>query len=115
MQQPHSVLKVCVHIFLHLTFVDSLPGVAIYYMAPLWSYPVNSMLTLDGNHSECVNLQDFSRPATDGGPETVQSAPLWGVEGLEDVEHELVVSMCPGGQFIVVDAFMYVVLLHVSS
>jgi hypothetical protein len=90
-----------------------LSGVAIYYMSPLWPYPVNSMLTLDGKAAECVNLQDLSRPETDGGPETVQSAPVWGIEGLEDVEHELVVSMCPGGQYVVVDAFMWVLPLFV--
>jgi hypothetical protein len=77
-------------------------------MSPLWPYPVNSMVTLDGNRSECVNLQDLSHPAVEGGPEIVRSAPLWSATGLDDVEHELVVSMCPGGQFVVVDAFMCV-------
>ena len=69
------------------------------------------MLSLDGGPGECVNLQDVSRPSTGGGPETVQSAPVWGVQGLENAEHELVVSMCPGGRYVVVDAFMCVLLL----
>jgi hypothetical protein len=84
-------------------------------MSPLWPYPVNSMLSLDGSPGECVNMQDFSQPSTGGGSETVQSAPVWGVQGLEDAEHELVVSMCPGGQYVVVDAFMCVFLLCYSG
>jgi hypothetical protein len=44
----------------------------------------------------------------------VKSAPVWGLEGLEDVEHKLIVSMCPGGQFVVVDAFIFT-LFNASS
>jgi hypothetical protein len=91
------------------TAIFCFKGVAIYYMSPLWPYPVNSMVSLDGSPGECVSLQDSSTPPTDGGPETVKSAPVWGVEGLKDGEHELIVSMCPGGQFVVVDAFIYTV------
>jgi hypothetical protein len=81
-------------------------GVAVYYWSPLWPYPVNSLLSVDGEPGYCINLQDYSRPVTQGGPETVMSAPLWGKEGLANTQHQFVVSSC--GPYTVVNAFSYV-------
>lgn len=86
-----------------------LPGVAVYYMSPLWPYSVTTQLTLDG--STRVTL-DLSGPGTDvNGEETVRSAVVWGVSELMDMQHTLVVSMAPNGMWIEVDAFMYVLIL----
>ncbi|KAG8859384.1 hypothetical protein FRB96_004599 [Tulasnella sp. 330] len=83
-------------------------GVAVYYMSPLWPYPVTSQLTLDNGASVEVDLQDHSVTSTSTqGEETVQSAPVYGFTGLENGVHTLVVSMAAGGQYVIADAFMY--------
>ncbi|KAG8864962.1 hypothetical protein FRB96_003550, partial [Tulasnella sp. 330] len=83
-------------------------GVAVYYMSPLWPYPVTSQLTLDNGASVKVDLQDHSVTSTSTqGEETVQSAPVYGFTGLENGAHTLVVSMAVGGQYVVADGFIY--------
>jgi hypothetical protein len=65
------------------------------------------MLSVDGQSGQCVDLQDHSRPASDGGSETVQSAPVWSMAGLSNTLHTLTVSMCPNAQYVILDAITY--------
>jgi len=85
-------------------------GVAVYYMSPKWPYPVNTELSVDGGPGQVVDLQDYSRPATSGGPETVGYSVVWRMTGLANSQHQLVASMAPGGLFVEADGFIYTVL-----
>jgi hypothetical protein len=83
------------------------PGVAVYYMSPLWPFSIGVVIDLDAEGSFPVDLQDYSRPtAPDDSPETVKSKPVWGVTGLKNGSHQVTVSMGQDSPFVVVDAFM---------
>jgi hypothetical protein len=91
----------------HLVFT-SFTGVAFYYMAPLWPYAVTTVVTLDGSPIT-VDLQDHSAaPQPCCGAEVAASRILGSFAGLSNNEHQVVCSMAPGGQFVVLDAFVYV-------
>ena len=79
----------------------------MYFLSPLWSYTVTTQLSLDGGPAVVVDLRDYSRPETSGGPETVAYSAVWGMTGLTNTQHQLVASMAPGGAYVVVDGFMY--------
>lgn len=54
-----------------------------------------------------LNLRDVNSPeATSGGPETVKSQIIWGMEGLSDQTHQLKISVAPGDQLAVIDGLM---------
>jgi len=91
------------------TATFSFTGIAIYYWAPLWPYPVNTMLTVDNNITLTVDLQDPSVPVTEvyGGEETAQSSVRAVFKGLSDGEHTLVASMAPGGRYVIMDALTF--------
>ncbi|KAH9483670.1 hypothetical protein JR316_0003140 [Psilocybe cubensis] len=86
-------------------------GTAIYFYAPLWPFEVTTAVSLDGNPPVTINLMD---PATispeEDAPETVQSQVVWSVDGLDNVEHTLVVSVALGDDHAVVDTLVYTVL-----
>jgi len=88
-------------------------GIAFYYIAPLWAYPVNTIINIDnGNITYNVDLDDHALPQTESGlQENIGWSVLWGSGELENTLHTVVASMPPGGpQYVVVDAFMYTVL-----
>jgi len=88
-------------------------GVAFYYMAPQWAYPVNTIINIDnGNITTNIDLDDHALPQTGPGlAESIQCLVLWGSGELENGQHTVVASMPQGGPpFVVVDAFMYTVL-----
>jgi len=85
-------------------------GVGIYYMSPLWPYPVSTVLTLDSDAPTLVEMTDPENSAPVGAGPTVESAVLWGQGGLENTEHTLVMSMASNGMYVVVDALIYTVL-----
>ncbi|KAK0473903.1 hypothetical protein IW261DRAFT_1341976 [Armillaria novae-zelandiae] len=80
-------------------------GVAVYYIAPLWPYAVNTEVTLD-NSSTIIDLTDTSTKSVGTGPETVMWNVRWSRTGLSNTPHTLRISMAPSGQYIVVDAIM---------
>ncbi|KAJ4473066.1 hypothetical protein J3R30DRAFT_3296838 [Lentinula aciculospora] len=89
--------------------VFNFTGIAIYFLSPLWPYSVGAQLVLDGQSRPVfVDLQDHSRPVnSSGGPETVSSAVVWGVENLESGNHSLRVEFAQGrSKYVVLDAFM---------
>ncbi|KAK0455299.1 uncharacterized protein EV420DRAFT_1273006 [Desarmillaria tabescens] len=83
-------------------------GVAVYYIAPLWPYEVNTEVTLDNGPSTTVDLTDTSATSAGNGSETVMWDVRWSQTGLSNTTHTLRISMAPGGQYIVVDAIRYV-------
>jgi len=88
-------------------------GVAFYYIAPMWAYPVNTLIKIDnGNVTHNVDLDNHSLPQTKSGlQESIGWSVLWGSGELENTLHTIVASRPPGGpQYVVVDAFMYTVL-----
>ena len=82
------------------------PGTSVGYWAPLWPYPVSSLLTLDDDKPVVVDLLDHANTNNSSGPSPSQQSQIrqeW--SGLKNVEHKLVVSKARGGRFVVVDAF----------
>jgi hypothetical protein len=65
------------------------------------------MVTVDGQDGTCIYLQDTSGATSVNGEETQPSIPRWGMDGLDNTEHTLVVSGCPGGPYVVLDALTY--------
>ncbi|KAI3608195.1 hypothetical protein WG66_006505 [Moniliophthora roreri] len=88
-------------------------GVGIYYMSPLWPYPVGARLILDDNPSQSavVDLQDDSTRLIsddDGrGPEIVPTHAIWGVGGLENIKHTLRIEHLNNGEHLVLDCLIY--------
>jgi hypothetical protein len=80
-------------------------GVAVYFKSPLWPYVVTTRITLDSGVPYDLDLEDHT-PGVGGAEETVQSQVVWGAAGLANTAHTVVASMAPGGQYVVVDAFM---------
>lgn len=85
---------------------DSLQGVAVYYLAPLWPYKVDTEVTLDNGPSTTIDLTDTSAKSVGNGSETVMWSVRWSRTGLSNTSHTLRMSMAPSGQYIVVDAIM---------
>ena len=86
------------------------PGVAIYFLSPLWPYTVNTAISLDFGPSTLVDLVDHSRPSTKGGPETVRSQIVWSATGLVKTQHNLMISVGTGQPYAIVDGLMCVLL-----
>jgi len=75
-------------------------------MSPLWPYLVNTAVSLDSSTPVLLDLTDHTRQA-DQGPETVPSQIIWGVSGLSNAQHSLVMSVGSGQPYGIVDALMY--------
>ncbi|KAK0199895.1 hypothetical protein DFS33DRAFT_1457080 [Desarmillaria ectypa] len=85
-------------------------GIAVYFLSPLWPYPVSVMITVDGGVETILNLTDPVASSTDsGGSESSQSDVRWCMTGLSHSLHKAVVSMPPSGNWVVVDGFIYTV------
>jgi hypothetical protein len=77
-------------------------------MAPLWPYTVNTVVTVDDYPPVLVDMTDPSNSEPVGNPPTVASSVLWGMSGLANTEHTIVMSMASSGMYIVVDALVCV-------
>ena len=86
-------------------------GVAVYYVAPLWPYKVTTEVCLDSHAGIPIDLQDHS--GTVGL--TVPAAPRWGMTGLKNTSHPLIVYTEANGSYIVVDSFMYAFIFQTLS
>ncbi|KAK0493338.1 hypothetical protein EDD18DRAFT_417654 [Armillaria luteobubalina] len=86
--------------------VFTFTGVAVYYLAPLWPYEVDTEVTLDNGPSAIIDLTDTSVTSVGHGSETVMWNVRWSRTGLSNTSHTLRMSMAPSGQYIVVDAIM---------
>ncbi|CAK5276960.1 unnamed protein product [Mycena citricolor] len=57
-------------------------GVAVYYLAPLWPYAVDTVITFDGERSVVVNLTDpFASTTSVGGSESSLWDVRWSATG----------------------------------
>lgn len=88
----------------------SLPvGVAVYFMSPLWPYGVFTQLQLDSQPPVELNLSDPNVRTPDAtGPETVESAVVWGSGPLSNTTHTLLISKIrrPDRPYAIVDGLM---------
>lgn len=82
-------------------------GIAIYFLAPLWPYTVNTAISLDSGPVTLIDLVDHSRPSTSQGPETVQSKVVWNATGLANTQHNLRISVGAGQPYAIVDGLIY--------
>jgi len=89
-------------------------GTAVYIMAPLWPYAVGASAGVDGAPPVSISMQDPTH-TTDGGPEDVQSAVLWGVTGLSNSSHTLQLSFWDIEEYMALDAIVYTVPGPTSS
>lgn len=71
-----------------------------------WPYKVFLQVQVDSLSPVQVDLQDYSRAPTNGGPETVSATDLWGLSGLEMKPHTLSVSFPSTSEAIAIDAFV---------
>ncbi|KAJ7191287.1 hypothetical protein GGX14DRAFT_528874 [Mycena pura] len=78
-------------------------GVAVYYLAPLWPYAVNTQLRLDRDPPVVVNLTDPNSTPEIDGSESAMSSVVWSATGLANTTHQLLLSMASTGQFIIAD------------
>lgn len=70
-------------------------------------------VSLDGAAADFVSLLDpayAGKESTAGGPETAQWGARWSKDNLVNGTHKVVVSASPGGQFVIVDGFTYVII-----
>ena len=80
---------------------------SVYFLAPLWPYPVSTDYGIDGNPPLTADMQDHSVPATTpGGNATVASGVVASWTGTANQEHTILVTIPPGGAYAVVDMFM---------
>jgi hypothetical protein len=83
------------------------PGVAVYYLLPLWSYDLTTELQLDTQIPQIIAMGDVGSPLlSDGTSETGRSQAVWGVAGLENRVHQLSISVPPGSQSAILDGLM---------
>lgn len=64
-------------------------GIGVYFISPLFSIPIAVTLTLDGQPPEVVDLQTKTVLNI---YESEASAARWGVTGLDNVPHSLVIT-----------------------
>lgn len=82
-------------------------GIAIYFLSPLWPYTVNTAISLDSGPITLVDLVDHSRPNVGQGSETVQSKVVWNATGLNNTQHNLLISVGAGQPYAIVDGLIY--------
>ena len=91
---------------LHCSSAHAVPsGTAIYYWAPLWPYLVTTSVALDSEIPWGLKLLENGPQVPIGsvGP-SVPSAVRWGLTGLANTQHTLLISLTPGTRYIVLDA-----------
>lgn len=77
-------------------------------MSPKWPYDVGVTVSLDGGRAEGIDLQDYGGVNVND-EETVASAVVWGVSGLTNGQHRLIVTPASTKTWAVLDALVYVV------
>lgn len=95
-------------------FIFVAPGIAIYFLSPLWPYTVNTAVSLDYGPITLIDLVDHSRPNTGQGPETVQYQVVWNATGLANTQHNLLISVGAGQPYAIVNGLMYVLFFLFS-
>lgn len=83
-----------------------LPGVAVYFLSPLWPYDVTTRIQLDSGPPFLLNLRDINAQQVEAGWETVASHIVWSCEGLENGPHVLSVTTVGTNIPAIVDGFM---------
>ncbi|KAL0945503.1 hypothetical protein HGRIS_000987 [Hohenbuehelia grisea] len=83
-------------------------GVAVYYMASLWAYPVSSQVTLDGALPVHIGLTAPPSSAPIGS-EAAPAEVRWSATSLSNTQHTLVVSVASDTGFAIVDGFIITV------
>ncbi|KAF5344277.1 hypothetical protein D9758_012342 [Tetrapyrgos nigripes] len=86
-------------------------GVAVYYHSSLWPFRVTTVLQLDDEPEEVLDLYDHSVPNSPGLP-TVESIVRWGRASLTDGQHTLKITT---GSNALVDAITYSKVLSDST
>ncbi|KAK7438406.1 hypothetical protein VKT23_018019 [Stygiomarasmius scandens] len=90
---------------LNASAVFNFTGVAIYYYSSLWPFNVSTVLTLDGNDTETLNLTAITSPQDPNGDPVAENSTIrWSRTHLKDGPHSLIISP---GNFVLVDAFIY--------
>ncbi|KAJ7600838.1 hypothetical protein C8J56DRAFT_19319 [Mycena floridula] len=84
-------------------------GIAIYFLSPRWPYSVGVKISVDDFPSSVVDLRDHSLPFNaNGGPETVASETVWSMQGLENIQHTVIVQFATDvSDYCILDALIY--------
>ena len=83
-------------------------GIAIYFFSPLWPFRVTTAVSLDGQPTELLDLEDHDAPFEQDGAETQPSQVVWWVDGLENTQHNLFISVGEGEDLAIVDQLVCV-------
>ncbi|KAG8842306.1 hypothetical protein FRB91_004272, partial [Serendipita sp. 411] len=95
--------------------VFTFTGVAVYYLASLWPYEVNSYVSLDGGPNVLIDMT--APPGTTApsgvnvGDEVVNFDVRWRAEGLENTTHTLTITRGPS-TYAISDGFRYTVAIE---
>ncbi|CAA7269801.1 unnamed protein product [Cyclocybe aegerita] len=87
---------------------------SFYFISPKWPYRVTTRLTIDGQRTMLLDLQDNSMPI-DVNDGMVRSSVVGYYEGTTNIEHTIRVSVPPGDPYAVVDMFIFEVIDPASS
>ncbi|KAF5369711.1 hypothetical protein D9615_010178 [Tricholomella constricta] len=90
------------------TAVFTFRGVAVYFASPL-PYMVNALVSLDSGPPvllDLVNRDTMTREDEDGQA-MIDLHVIWGVSGLSNTQHQLVISVGDGQPYAVVDTLTY--------
>ncbi|TFK33260.1 hypothetical protein BDQ12DRAFT_727895 [Crucibulum laeve] len=82
-------------------------GTAIYFMSPLWPYLSSTAISLDSSSPVVIDLVDHNHPGVGYGFATVNSTTMWGISGLPNTGHTLVISVGERQPLAVVDSLIY--------
>lgn len=83
-------------------------GVAIYYEAAAWPYPVSANISLDGDSGTFVDLHDYSSTQANQGSASSGATTHWYRTGLKNSSHTVVISLPNNATYAVMDTLMYV-------
>ncbi|KIK61632.1 hypothetical protein GYMLUDRAFT_260673 [Collybiopsis luxurians FD-317 M1] len=84
-------------------------GIAVYYMAASWPYPVSVKVALDGDSGTFVDLRDYGSTQSDGGSASADASMRWSRTGLKNATHTVVVSLPSNATYAVMDTLIYTV------
>ncbi|KIK61633.1 hypothetical protein GYMLUDRAFT_42650 [Collybiopsis luxurians FD-317 M1] len=84
-------------------------GVAVYYMAASWPYPVSARVVLDGDSGTFVDLRDYGSTQSLEGSASVNASVHWSRTGLQNATHTVVLSLPSNATYAVMDTLIYTI------
>ncbi|KAJ4473647.1 hypothetical protein J3R30DRAFT_703445 [Lentinula aciculospora] len=84
-------------------------GIAIYYAAASWPYPVSANISINGGSGTFVDLHDYQSAQTNGGSASASATIHWYRTGLKNTSHTIVISLAKNASYAVLDTLIYTI------